>query len=142
MQRQYAALKVLLPWLFAMVFASVVPAVSAETRVIQAQLLLAQIYAGADNMEGRVLSQKTGQPLAGVSVSLVDADSVVMDVTTTDKEGNFNIELDVLDDSGLEAIRLLYLKFERKNGKAYLIPVKKLIKSFTRTVLLQDVSLP
>ncbi len=142
MQGHCQATRLLYLALCTLLLVGINPAVAAESRSLQTGLLLAQLDAGADNMEGRVLSQKTRQPVAGITVSLVDAEKVVMDVTTTDRDGNFNIELDVLDDSGLEAIRLLYLKFERKNGKAYLVPVKKLIKSFTRTVELQDILLP
>ena len=142
MQGHYQATRLLYLALCTLLLAGISPAMAAESRSLQATLLLAQLDAGADNMEGRVLSQKTRQPVAGITVSLVDAEKVVMDVTTTDRDGNFNIELDVLDDTDLEAIRLLYLKFERKNGKAYLVPVKKLIKSFTRTVELQDILLP
>lgn len=78
-------------------------------------------YLKAKELTGRVVRSGSGYGIPNVTVQLLGPDYVGMDVTSTNKEGRYTIDLGVLEDSELANLRSFYIQTE-ENGK----PVKRI----------------
>ncbi len=74
-------------------------------------------YVRAKVLKGRVLKKSDKKGMSEISVQLLDAGGIVMDVVTTDKDGNYNLDLGVLEDSELAALPTFYVEATTKNRK-------------------------
>ena len=74
------------------------------------------IRADDDVIKGRIIDVN-GTGLSNVQVRLVDSDNTMMDITSSDANGYYSIDLSVLDDEELAKLRGFSLVADNKNGK-------------------------
>jgi len=74
-------------------------------------------YVRAKVLKGRVLKKSDKKGMSEISVQLLDAGGIVMDVVTTDKDGNYNLDLGVLEDSELAALPTFSVEVTTKSKK-------------------------
>ena len=105
-------------------------------------ILVAQRQPRAEKIKGRFITRYGGQGLAGVSVSLYDAQRTLMDVTESDADGYFILDLDVFDDIKRESIARSYLEVTDVNGRKTRIKLSDVIVSYSRIIKLKVIPLP
>ena len=105
-------------------------------------ILVAQRQPQAEKIKGRFITRYGGHGLAGVSVSLYDAQRTLMDVTESDADGYFTLDLDVFDDIKRESIVRSYLEVTDVNGRKIRIKLSDVILFYARVVKLKDIPLP
>ena len=105
-------------------------------------ILVAQRQPRAEKIKGRFIARYGGQGLAGVSVSLYDAQRTLMDVTESDADGYFTLDLDVFDDIKPESIARSYLEVTDVNGRKTRIKLSDVIVSYSRIIKLKVIPLP
>ena len=69
-----------------------------------------------DVIKGRIIDVN-GTGLSNVRIKLVDSDNTMMDITSSDANGYYSIDLSVLDDEELAKLRGFSLVADDKNGK-------------------------
>lgn len=74
------------------------------------------IRAEDDVIKGRIIDVN-GTGLSNIQIKLVDQDNTMMDITSSDKNGYYSIDLSVLDDEELSKLRGFSLVADNKNGK-------------------------
>ena len=74
------------------------------------------IRADDDVIKGRIIDLN-GTGLSNVQVKLIDSDNTMMDITSSDANGYYSIDLSVLDDEELAKLRGFSLVADDKNGK-------------------------
>ena len=77
---------------------------------------MAPVRADNDVIKGRIIDVN-GTGLSNVQVKLVDQENTMMDITSSDKNGYYSIDLSVLDDEELSKLRGFSLIADNKNGK-------------------------
>lgn len=70
-------------------------------------ILSGQVYAQSNDIQGKVIDQKTGEPLVGVEVFHLESGETVM----TDFDGNFSIRG---VDPGKNSLSVSYVSYEKK----------------------------
>jgi len=78
--------------------------------------LALDIRADDDVIKGRIIDVN-GTGLSNVQIKLVDSDNTMMDITSSDTNGYYSIDLSVLDDEELAKLRGFSLVADNKNGK-------------------------
>ncbi len=71
----------------------------------------------AEFIEGRVIDKRTGVALATVEVRLVDSENTMMDLVETDSDGNYRLDLGVLDVDEYQNIKAFFIRVDDKNGR-------------------------
>lgn len=74
-------------------------------------------YQNATELTGRIVRSGSGDGIPNVTVHLLGPDYVGMDVTSTNKDGRYIIDLSVLEDKELIKLRTFFLQTEEK-GKS------------------------
>jgi hypothetical protein len=94
----------------------------------------------AEEMKGRVVTSTGGAGLAGVTVMLLDSDGAILDVTETSPDGKYVLDLGVLDEATPESVGSLYLEITIRKNSPVRIRVADILRSFSRTVQLREVT--
>ena len=105
-------------------------------------ILVAQRQPQAEKIKGRFIARYGGKGLAGVSVSLYDAQRTLMDVTESDAEGFFILDLGVFDNIERKVIASSYLEVVDVKGRKTRVKLSDVILSYARIVKLKDIPLP
>lgn len=96
----------------------------------------------ASSMTGRIVSSSGNRGISGVSVMLLDKDGVVMDVVETGKNGDYRLDLGVLDSVTPATVKALYLQIESKSGRKSKAKVADVINSFSDIVTIKNIISP
>ena len=90
--------------------------ISAFLMTLSLSGLALDIRADDDVIKGRIIDVN-GTGLSNVQIKLVDSDNTMMDITSSDTNGYYSIDLSVLDDEELSKLRGFSLVADNKNGK-------------------------
>ncbi len=121
----------------------VLPARAPHTSVVKNNpILVAQRQPQAEKIKGRFIARYGGKGLAGVSVSLYDAQRTLMDVTESDADGFFILDLDVFDNVERKVIASSYLEVVDVKGRKTRVKLSDVIRSYARIITLKDIPLP
>ncbi len=105
-------------------------------------ILVAQRQPQAEEIKGRFIARYGGKGLAGVSVSLYDAQRTLMDVTESDADGFFTLDLGVFDNVERKLIANSYLEVIDVKGRKTRVKLSEVILSYARIIKLKDIPLP
>lgn len=99
-------------------------------------------FVNATELTGRVVRSGSGTGISDASVDLFGPDNVSMDVTSTDKDGRYTIELDVLEDKELANLEAFFLQVEVKGKYKKRIGLGDGLKLNGAVIRFKDIKLP
>lgn len=99
-------------------------------------------YQKATELTGRVVRSGSGAGIPNVTVHLLGPDYVGMDVTSTNKEGRYTIDLSVLEDKELANLRTFFLQTEERGHSKKRIKLGNGLKLKGTTIRSRIVRLP
>ena len=77
----------------------------------------------------------------GLRVIITEKDGSILDMTDTNNEGVFKLDLSVMDTPSESEVMKLYLQVRGKKGVKKEIPIANYLNIFSDTVLLRPISL-
>ena len=103
-------------------------------------LLAVSHWVAAENvarvMKGHVISK----PDSALSVTMLAKDGSILDITSTNNQGQYKLDLTILDHSGLNDVNQLVLEIRDKSGIRQKYSVADRIKQFGEVVELEPIS--
>ena len=99
-------------------------------------------FVRATTLTGRVVNNGSGAGIPDVTVNLFGPDNVSMDVTTTNKDGSYTIDLDVLEDKELANLEAFFLEIDVQGKFKKRTVMKKGLRLKGTTLRFVDIRLP
>lgn len=99
-------------------------------------------FVRATTLTGRVVNKGSGAGIPDVTVSLFGPGNVSMDVTSTNKEGHYTIDLDVLEDKELANLEFFFLEVDVQGKFKKRTAIKKRLILKGSVLRFVDIRLP
>lgn len=99
-------------------------------------------YTAAKEITGRVVRSVSGNGILDVSVQLLGPDYVGMDITTTNKDGSYTIDLDVLEEKELANLRSFSIETQVAGKPKKLIKLGDGLKLSGNVLRFKEIRLP
>jgi len=99
-------------------------------------------YVNAAELTGRVVRTGSGTGIADATVHLLGPDNVGMDITSTNKDGRYTIDLSVLEDKELVNLGAFFLEAEVKGKYKKRIGLGRGLKLDGTVIRFRDIRLP
>ena len=114
-----------------------VPATANGDRVV-----LAQSGPQPEKIKGRVLNALHNKVVPGAAVSLLDNNGILLDATKTNAEGDFIIDLSVLDAEELSQLMRYSLEITTQTGSKFSVTIQNKALNKTGIIQLSDIVAP
>ena len=96
----------------------------------------------ASELTGRIVSSSGSRGISGISVKLLDREGTVMDVVETGKNGEYVLDLGVLDSVTPTSVKALYLEIKSKSGRKSRAKVADVINAYSDIVTIKNIIAP
>ena len=94
-----------------------------------------------DMLRGRVMDRQ-GRGVAGAEVQLLDKDATMMDLSETDKNGFYTLDLGTLDESEMRMLHTFYVQVKDRNGRQARHDLSRGVRMDGKVIYVEDIILP